>query len=305
MTQKNIPSRAELIKQTFNTRRYRETNLFDSIEEKPYYWKLSDLAILYPNLFDIKKPISQYTVHKINSEIKTAIPAFTKLTEQPVHVLTLKDSYNLYVSETNTIRTVKSGKNQNLTNVACEYLFRQYSNTELEQAYFLYPSKTGQELMDTAQELKFEKIRTQIAQTSNLLSAIINRANGATKSSFSEIWSLIWHTLYNVNSMDTLREKYNVKTSPIDYMKPQTLIFMNAMLQEIVLKFANQSFYTIDDIRKHARMKASFARAQFFKYGSSPEKQLTEKSSYTIIEKLRRARERFWQKYYPLSLVQR
>ena len=305
MTQKNIPSRAELIKQTLNTRRQQETDLFNSVDIKPYFWKLSDLAILYPMFFDMKKSVSIHIANKIKNTIIDTIPEFAQLTEQPVHILTVKESYNIYNTETNQIKTVKSGNDQHLTNVACEYLFRQQNGLELETAYFLSPNKTGAELVALAQNLRFEKIRDQIAQTSNLLAAIINRAYGADKSSFSKIWSLIWETLYKVKTMDALRERYNIKTSPIDYMKPQTVIFINAMLQEIVLNFANQPFYTIADVYNHAKTKATLARAQFIKYGSTPEQQLTEQSTYSIIEKIRRDRKNFWRKNYPLSLQQR
>ena len=305
MTQRTIPSRAELIKQTLNMRRQQESDLFDTLGKSVYFWKLSDLAILYPQFFDTKKPVSQKTALKMKSMVTEAIPRFEQLPEQPVHILTTKESYNIYIPETNRIKTVKNGTDQHLTNVACEYLFRQQNDAELEQAYFLTPNKPAPELIDMAQNLKFEKIRNQIAQTSNLLSAIINRAYGADKSSFSKIWSLIWETLYRVKSMDTLREQYNIKTSPIDYMKPQTVIFINAMLQEIVFNFANRPFYTVRDIYNNAQAKALMARAKFIKYGSTPEKQLIEKNTYSIIEKIRRVRKNFWNENYPLSLEQR
>ena len=304
MTKNNIPSRAELIQQTLNTRRYRDNNLFDE-QQNPYFWKLSELAILYPGIFDIKKPVSQKTANKITSEIIESVPEFIQLPETPIHILTVKESYNLFDPEMNKIKTVKSGNNQNMTNVACEYLFRQQPGAELEQAYFMYPAKPATELTNIAQDLKFERIRNQIAQTSNLLAAIINRAHGANKSSFSQIWSLIWETLYKVKTMDELRFDYNIKTSPIDYMKPRTLTFINAMLQEIVFNFANKPFYTLSDIRQNILAKTAMARAKFIKYGSTPEKQLTDKSTYSIIEKIRRDRKRFWRENYPLSLKTR
>jgi len=305
MTQKNIPSRAELIKQTFDARRQQEPDLFYSTNTNTVFWKFSDLAILYPQFFDMKKPASQKTAHTIKNIVIDAYPEFENLTEQPVHILTVKEPYNIYNPETNRIRTVKNGTDLHLTRVACEYLFSQQNGAELEQAYFLTPARPYFELIDLAQNLRFEKIRSQIAQTSNLLAAIINRAHGADKSSFRKIWSLIWETLYKVKSMDTLREQHNIKTSPIDYMKPQTLIFINAMLQEIVLNFANRPFYTIADVYNHAKTKASLARAQFVKYGSLPEKQLTEQSTCSIVEKTKRTRKNFWYENYPKSLQQR
>ena len=306
MTQKHIPSYAELIQRTLNTRRHQEeADLFNSDISKTYFWKLSELAILYPNIFNPKNPILPQTANKIALKVTDAVPEFRKLTERPVHILTVKETYNIYNPKTNQIETVKNGTNQYLTNVACEYLFRQQKDTELEQAYFLYPNKDANELETAANELKFEKIRTHIAQTNNLLSAIINRADGATKSSFHKTWSLIWETLYNANSMETLREQHNIKTSPIDYMKQNTLVFINAMMQEIVLNFANKPFYTIEEVRKHVQIKAAMARAEFAKYKTTPEEQLIEKSSYYTLERIRNARKKFWKTNYPLSLQHR
>ena len=306
MTQKHIPSRAELIQRTLDTRRHQEeADLFNSNTSKTPFWKLSELAILYPSIFNPKNPISPQTANKIALKVTDAVPEFRKLTERPVHILTIKETYNIYNPTTNRIETVKNGTNQYLTNVACEYLFRQQKDTELEQAYFLYPNKDAAELETAANELKFEKIRTHIAQTSNLLSAIINRANGATKSSFHKTWSLIWETFYNVKSMEELRTQYNIKTSPIDYMKLKTLVFINAMLQEIVFNFANKSSYNLADVHKHAQVKAAMARAEFFKYKTTPEEQLIEKSSYYTLERIRNARKRFWLEHYPISLPTR
>ena len=305
MTNRYIPSREEVIKQTLNTKRYHENTLFFSDKAIPDYWKLSELAFLYPNIFNIKEPISYKTINKITAMVTHTIPEFENLTEQPVHVLTIKDTYNIYTPEKQQVKTVKNKTNQKLTNVACEYLFRQFDGTEFEQAYFLYPNKSVPELIEFAQDLKFEKIRDQIAKTSNLMSAIINRAQGATKSSFSEIWSSMWRVLYNVQSMDELRELYNIKTSPIDHMKPKTLIFINSLLQDIVLKFANKTSYTIADVQREVRIKAFYAREQFRLHGSTPEAQLMERSSYRVIERIRGEREKFWRANYPLSLQQR
>lgn len=305
MTSRYIPSREEVIKQSLNSKHYHENALFCSNTTTPDYWKLSDLAFLYPNIFDVKKPISSKTINRMKDMVIHAIPEFKTLTKQPVHILTIKDTYNIYTPGKQQVKTVKNKTNQELTNVACEYLFRQFNGTEFEQAYFLYPNKSVQELIDFAQELKFEKIRDQIAGTSNLLSAIINRAQDATKTSFSEVWSLMWRVLYNTKSMDELRELYNIKTSPIDYMKPKTLIFINSLLQDVVLKFANKNFYTIADIYKEVRIKAFFAREQFRLHGSTPEAQLMEKNSYRLIEKIRGEREKFWRANYPISLQQR
>ena len=305
MTHNHTPSQAQLIKQTLDAHRKQEYDLFSEYNTNPYFWKLSELTILFPKIFDIKKPISQKVACTIKSMVTDSIPEFKQLQKQPIHIMNVKETVNFFDSAKKQIRTVKHATNQNLTNVACEYLFRQFDGKEIEQAYFLYPDRPAPELAEAAQSLRFEKIRDQIARTSNLLSAIINRAHGADKNSFRNIWSLMWETLYKVKTMDILRERHNIKTSPIDYMKPQTLIFINTTLQEIVFKFANQPFYTIADVRNQVFAMATMARAKFIKYGSTPEQQLTEKSTYSIVEKVRNARKRFWQHNYPKSLMER
>jgi hypothetical protein len=305
MKQKFLPSSAEIIYNALNQRRHQDSSLFSETETSPY-WKLSDLAILYPDFFDVKAPVSQQTIKKIkNTVLDSCVPEFYDLTQEPIHVLNTKETFNFYIKDTDEIKTVKNGTNQKISPVACEYLFRQIQGAEFQQAYFLYPDKNADELIIAAQEIRFERIRDQIASSSNILSAIINRANGAKKSSFSEIWSTIWHILYHINNMDELRTQYNIKSSPIDYMKPQTLIYMNSILQDIILRFYNKGNVHINEIKDYAATKAALARAHFIRYGSTPEKQFLEKSSYSRIEKIRQSRVKFWKKYYPLSLQQR
>ena len=302
---KFFPSNSEITYQALNQRRNQDNALFTETELSPY-WKLSDLAILYPNFFNVKQPVSQGTVNKIrNNILDTCIPEFQDLTPEPVHVLNVKETYNFYIKDTNEIKTAKNSLNQKLSPVACEYLFRQLKGAEFEQAYFLCPDKNVDELIPISQELHFERIRDQVASSSNILSALINRAQGHTKTSFSEIWATMWHILYHVNNMDELRTHFNIKSSPIDYMKPQTLIYMNSIFQDIILHFCNRTYIHVDEIKDYAATKAALARANFVRYGSKPEEQLLEKSSYSRIEKIRHARIKFWKKYYPLSLQQR
>ena len=301
MNPKFFPSNTEIVYQALNLRRHQEKDLF-SEDEKPCYWKLSDLAILYPMFFDARTPVSAQTIKKINNNVLDHVPEFYQLTPQPVHVLNTKETYNIYIKDIQEIKTIRNGTNQQLTRVACEYLFRQIKGAEFEQAYFLFPQKNSEELTLAAEDIKFERLRDQIASSSNILSAIINRASGATKSSFSEVWSTMWRTLYGVKNMDELRTRFNIKTSPIDYMKPQTLVYMNSLLQEIILKFCNNNHVHIDEIKDFACTKMMFARARFARYGSKPEEQLLEKSSYRQIEKIREARIKFWNEHFPLSL---
>ena len=302
MNPKFFPSNSEIIYEALNQRRLQQKDIF-SQEEKPYYWNLSDLAILYPNFFDARTPISSSIIKKINDNVLKHVPEFYELDPQPIHVLNTKETYNIYIKDIQEIKTIKNGTNQRLTRVACEYLFRQCKGAEFEQAYFLFPNKDVTELTFASLELKFERIRDQIASSSNVLSAIINRAKGANKTSFGEIWATMWRTLYSVQTMDELRERFNIKTSPIDYMKPQTLIYINSLFQEIILRFCNSNYVHVNEIKDFAYTKMLLARAHFIRYGSTPEEQLLEKNSYRRIEKIRDARKILWQEHFPLSLT--
>lgn len=302
MNPKFFPSNAEVIYQGLNQRSHQDTNLF-SEEEQPSYWNLSDLALMYPNFFDMKSPISAETIKKINKNVLNHVPEFIDITTDPIHVLNIKATYNIYIKDTEELKTVKNGTNQKLTRVACEHLFRQYKGAEFEQAYFMFPHKSVDELIQASHTIRFERIRDQVAASSNILSAIINRSNGARNFSFGEVWSAMWRAFYNVRDMDELRTRFNIKKSPLDYMKPQTLIYVNSLLQEIILKFCNDNFVHIDEIRDFATTKMLLARARFIRYGSKPEEQLLEKSSYHTIEKVRDARIKFWQEHFPISLT--
>ena len=296
------PSTTEIICQALNARRQHQQDLFSTDTQSPYFWKLSDLAIIMPNYFDINTPVSENTIYKMNSEIIKSVPKFRDISKAPIHVLNIRGTYNIYHQDKNQIRTIHNGKDQKISNVACEYLLRQINGTEIQQAYFLDPTKTTNEIFNLSQELRFERVRNQITANTKLLSAIINRAYGARKFSFSNTWSLIWTKLYEFRTMDELRERYNLKSSPIDYMSPNALNFINSMLQEIILQFSGKPYYHIDEVMRYAANKASFCRIQFARYGIKPENELTTNNSYNRIEKIHQMRIKSWEKYYMLSL---
>ena len=53
MTARTILSQAKLIKQSLDARRHQENDLFCEYNTNPVFWKLSELSILYPKLFEI------------------------------------------------------------------------------------------------------------------------------------------------------------------------------------------------------------------------------------------------------------
>ncbi len=301
---KQYPSNEDLVFQALQQRCTKPSKSIFDEKDQPEYWRLSDLAILYPSVFDIRHPISQSDITKMNKSIIDNVPDFNDLEEMPLHVVNFKETYNAYIPETNTIKTIKNGTNQHLTRVACEYFFRQKPGYAIQQVFFMYPNQTTDSLKTTITQTTFEQIRSQIAGTSNLLSAIVKRAYGAKQTSFAEVWSALWCALYGVHDMQTLNERYNLKSSPINYMHPRTFNLISYMLQEIETKFCNQTYYSINEVLESVRNIGLFTRARFARYGTKPESELTNEDSYKIVARVRKERKKFWEQYFPLSLEQ-
>ena len=304
MTQQTYPSESEFICTALNQRRNQTNDLFG---EGACFWKLSDLALLYPNIFNMNSLVSQYTVNNMTEDITNHIPEFQSLTTQPVHVLKIKSSYNMHPNpmNPNEITFVKKGNDQQLSRVACEYLFRQISGTAIQQAYFMFPQKTPDEISEISKEINFERLRAKSIQSNNVFSAIVNRASGSRKISFDDVWATFWRIFYNENNMNELRARYDIKKgqSPFDRMNMQTLDFTLKIVQEIIMQFRNQNPAYIQDIINFTQYKALSARKQYQdKFGTNPENTLTDKNTYNIVEKVRRMRKAFWQNEYPISL---
>jgi len=302
---KPAPSNTQIAIQALTTIRNKDNLLFS---QTPYFWKLSDLSVLYPNYFDIKTPISQSIARQLDETVIKNIPEFASIVQHPVHILTVNETYNIGKElKDNTwhgILQIRNGHNQHFTNVACEYLFgtKKGSAAQLAQAYFLFPNKTAEEIVSKAKEIRFERIRNAIIDLSTVLSGIVNRARYANKDSFSEVWALIWRNLYNVSDIHILRDKYGIKTSPIDYVAEPELIEIYLVLNEIIQKLANIPSLTIDEVKNWAARCAYFARTRLISKGKVPESNFTGKNSYNRLVKIRNARKKFWMENYQISL---
>ena len=301
MSNKNKPSVTELICNKLNQRGYQDTDLF-SEKQSPCYWRLSDLVNLYPDLLDITKPISQSQIHQMEYQILNTIPKFKDITPKPIHVLSIKENYVLRDQTNNLMKTVKNGTNQYITRVACEYLFSQLNNKETEQAYFLSPNKTIEEISNVAKEVKFEHIRNQISGLTNTLASYTKQANPRNPNRYKEIWGIIWQNFYNVQNTNTLKQSYNIRTSPIDYMTDESLRIMNRMLQTIISRYQNCMYHNIYNLEDIARNVAISARAYFTTHGTTPEQHLTTINSHPRLTKIQKLREKFWLQYYPETL---
>ena len=143
------------------------------------------------------------------------------------------------------------------------------------------PSNAGYELKIASENIKLEQMRSSIANNSNLLSAIINRAYGAKKTSFSKVWHELWCAFYNTNH-ESVTDRYNLKSSPINYMRPNTFNYIISMLQNIETQFANKQYYSINEVLQAVRNMGSFARSNFTRHGITPENELTDEDSYKI-----------------------
>jgi len=301
MTQHELITHTDSICCTLNQRRYQDGSLF-CVGEMPVFWKLSELAFSYSYAFDMAQPMSSKDIYDMKKLILTRVPELQTLTPEPIHVLNVKESYAIKNKDTKQVEIVKNGQNQNLSRVAAEYMCARQSNTKIHQAYFLALDKTVPEIADIAKDLHVEYFRSKVAESSKKLSSIINRANGAKPYSFQEIWALIWCTFYDACNMETLRTRYGIKGSPVDYMTPSALHITNQMLTEIIKKWATCASSNIATVAQIAKQQAIRSRNDFIAHGYGFKAELFNESTHNRIEKIHRMRDRFWQKNYPQSL---
>lgn len=291
--------------QTLQQRCFKQQlDIFDNSEPLEY-WRLSDLANLYPNIFNVQRPITPSDIFKINNTIKNSVPEFKNLSRIPVHVLDVRETYNILLPETNTIQTVKNSSNQYLTRVACEYLFSKETGYTLQQAYFMYPNTNTNELLLSAENIRLERLRGLIKNTNGSLSSIIRRAYDFKTDSFGHVWSALWRSFYGTQDM-SVKDRYTLKSSPINYMDSNTLAYTIALLTDIINHFICSQHYSISDIVNVIHVKGFRARIDFKAiYGKNPEDLLKDKDSSKTISKVQQDRINFWNQYYPSSLKQR
>ena len=285
--------------------KHHQDNTLFSKDNMPCYWKSSELAFLYPNIFDMSQPISQTRINALDTMITNHIPEFKDLYPKPVHILNVKETYTIQSDTPNLSTIVKNGLNQNLSRIACEYIFGQFDDTEIEQAYFLFPDQTPEEIADFAELIRLERIRDQVAQSCKSVSSAINHTYGITQDSFNSVWALIWCSLYDKPTMNALRETYNIKYSPVNYMTPEALNIVNQMLTEIVAKYENTNTRNITTINYIARNTAIMARNRFIERGLNLYTQLSTENTRSKVDKVRRIREKFWRNNYKQSLLQK
>lgn len=301
MTNNLYSTKPENIYNALNQRKICDNQMF--LETPPVcFWRLSDLALLYPDFFNIKNTISQQETYEINKHITNLVPKLKNLTPTPIHVLTIKDNYVIHDYKTQRPRLILNGTNQYLTSVACEYLFKKFDNTETEQAYFLSTNNQNSNPTELIPEIKIERIRNQVSFNCRIFSSLIKNAQGANKFYFASIWKMIWDNIYGVNVIDTLQQRYNVKTTIIDHMSFLSLNIVNQMLQKIIFKYRNSASQNIQTLMDITQRMAILTNNTFAKYNTHPLNELSHQNTHNRIKKLNHVRIKFWNEYYPKSL---
>ena len=300
MNQQQFIEKTKTICHLLNQRRHQDNFLF-SDNEMPYYWKLSELTNLYPSKFNMQTPISSNEIYKMELTIFDNIPELKNLNPHPNHLLNVKENYTLKDHDTKNVKIIKNSLNQNLSCVMCEYLFGT-QHYYIEQAYFLFPNETPEKIANAARDLKTADLRPQITNYVKKLTSIINNSINTSTTSYNAVWSEIWNTLYNTYSISNLRETYNIKGSPIDYMTPTALHVTNNMLKNITEECSHTYPLNTEKIINIARKWAIHARNQFINHNTYPCMHLSKQKTQTKIKNIITARENFWRKNYPLSL---
>jgi len=264
------------------------------------YWQLSDLAILYSDTFSIKNLIKQPTIDKMNSYIKKQIN-FTPIIKDPVHIQTVTQSYNhtLLDPASNTYEIKQDGIiNQNLTRVACEYIFHKAQGKEFEQAYFLYPNKGYTELKKECQALHLERLRQKTDDLINTISMLIFKAANPQSAPLSEIWNSVWCKMFAVRNYSYLCATCGISKnkSPIDYMSPKLLQHLNNKLQQVILDFAQQKHQLTETNIKQALLDMAIKTYAEYRYwGKDLQDEIVQNKISEQIETVRRRRQNFWE----------
>ena len=291
----------------FNDRKHKKNSLFDSFQPQ-YFWRLSDLSLKYPQSFNVQTLFSSTEAYNLKNYALEMVPNFKQLEYSPVHIETVRETYNIYDSKTQRMTTKQNGKNQNLSIIACEYQFNKIPRHEIEQAYFLFPGNSAETILDKSEELRLVHARQQMSETMKRLSSLINKSEHNVPNAFAFIIGNFWCKLYNVENTERLHSQYNIKNnlSPLDYMPANTLIYINNILQQAMDDLWSKRYYSFDQIKECIENAALFTRSMFiYRYSTKPELHLLKDNTQSRISEIIKARKNLLKEYYPLSLEQR
>ena len=305
MTEQKHPMEVEINKiktivENLQKRKQSKGNTLFETEPK-YFWRLSDLSLMYPDVFNPQVPFSSTYIYNFNHS-KTNEAFLKELDYIPVHFENIRETYNIRDSMGRML--TKNGKNQNLSNVACEHVFNKHIGYHIEQAYFIYPNASLTELYKQSEEIKLAHARQQIAQTMKELSSFINRCSCKRgPDPYALIIGNFWNTLFNAENSYELHTNNNIKSylSPLDYMRANTLNYINKLFRNVIEQFENKDV-TFDQIMLSLTDAAQKARYFFATKNTTPEACLFPDKTNIRIENVQRARVKFLSAYYPISL---
>lgn len=287
---------------------YKSSTLF-SENEPLYFWRLSDLNSYYPDIFNPKIPFSSTYIYNFNVLARTmAENQFKELDYIPTHFETVYETYNIYDSQKQRMNTIRNGKNQNLSSIACAYTFNKHQGYHIEQAYFLSPNDSLENIYKQSEEIKLTYARAQVTETMKQLSSLINRCSEKKgPNPYALIIGGFWNTMYNAQDSDELHITNNIKNwlSPLDYMRANTLIYVNKIFTNIIKEFEHVGYFTFDQMKQRLETAAQSARFFFGTRKMKPELCLFPEPTTKRINKIHNIQKNFLLTEYPKSLIQR
>lgn len=305
--------------------------LFESLNKakkrnnkQPDYWLLSDLSACHPQLLkpSYQIPVDKFanSLHKI---VTQRVPAFETLIVKPVHLITVsteKQNNNSFDTLNDEFKP-QENTDQQLSRLACEYLFKQYRGAEFTQAYFLFPDCNVFELTKRADDIKTYRDYQWINNIISIMASVIMRVTSRSKASVYDALKVLWSEFLDTQQLDELKQSYQIEHSPLDhiqrdYWKYLSNMFNDVLLQsesyfnakyELELKYSDFQSSTntvldLEDIRKLCRESAKNMRHFFEKYYTKPEELLSNTDFSTPAREIDTIRKQFWFNNYTKSL---
>lgn len=298
----------------------RNQEIFDTLNKtkkqepkSPEFWLWSDLASLYPKFFDksVFIPTDWFT-DRIHTTITQNVQAFDAMIEKPVHIQTININ-NVFQDTTPhnipELNTLNKNKDQKLTRLACEYLFKQYFGAEFTQAYFLFPNTTINELNDKIDDIKIYRRHQDIHNIIKQTASIILRVTGRTKATVCEIYNNTWATFFNTQNLDKLKEQYNIQHSLFDNMQldfscyPNQWDYIYNMFRDMKIHLDEHQELELEDVINQGKESAQIQRYMLQKHtGKTPEEFLTKVDLGVKSKEIDMQRKLFWFQNYKKSL---
>jgi len=278
-----------------------ETKIQDPTGKTPDSWLYSDLCEIYPNFLhkDNQIPVESFS-DKLHETIIQRVPQFEFRIEKPTHIKTIeiKNKADTNTSASKPLVLI----DQQLSRLACEYLFKQYYDTEFTQSYFLFPECNFFELLSKANDMKYYRTQQGIYNIITIFAAIILRTTKRSKASVYDALNVTWSTFFNTDDFAAFRELYNIDHSPLDHFHPDQWKYIYNMFKNIAAFIDPHSELELEEVREECREVAKHARHLFEKYDKEPEKYMSKTDFSVPAREIDMARKQFWIDNYTKSL---